>query len=171
MEKVSSARVALKWGLIYGIFSIVFTTVLYNTDLWKNWVFTTLISFISIFGVLYLAMKEFKLLSGGYMAFGEGFGLGTLTLAMGGMLSVVYDFCYKTYIDDSIITNQLEMAREQYESMGMAEEQIEASIEKAQYYSTSGLAFLLAFLFILFIGVIAALIMSAILKKEKSIFS
>ena len=170
MEKVSSARIALKWGLIQGILSIFTTTLLYNTDLWKNWMVMLGISFIITFVILYLALSEYKRLNNGYMSFGEGVALGTLAITVGGILGLVYDFCYKIYIDPNIVTQQLDLAREQYETMGFSEEQIELSIEKAQQYTTSGLAFILGIVFMVIIGAICSLIMSAILKKEKSIF-
>lgn len=79
MEKVSSARIALKSGLIYGIVSIVVALVSYNTDLWKNWIVSFLVTVILFFGVMYFSLSEFKSLNGGFMTFGRGFGLGMLT--------------------------------------------------------------------------------------------
>ncbi len=171
MEKVSSARIALKWGLINGILSILLTTILYNTQIWENFVISLMLSFSLTFCILFFALSEFKSLNNGFMTFSEGLGLGTLTLATGGILGVVYDFIYKKYIDSNIISLQLEKAQEQYEAMGMSEEQIEKSIEKAQQYTNSGISFLLAFIFVLFIGFLCSLIMSAILKKDKPFFS
>lgn len=170
MEKISLTRIALKWGLIQGIISIVFTTILYNTDLWKNWMVSLLLSLVLTFIILYFALNEFKQLNAGFLTFGEGVSIGTLTMATGGFLSVIYDFSYKKYIDPNIINLTLENAREQYESMGFSEEQIEMSIEKAEQYMTSGVAFILAMVFIVLLGLLCSVIMSAILKKEKSIF-
>jgi hypothetical protein len=171
MEKVSSARIALKWGLIYAIVSIVIALISYNTEMWKNWIVSLLLSVILFFGVLYFSLSEFKSLNGGFMSFGQGFGLGMLTIFTGGLISIIFDFSYKKYIDPNLIEMQLDMTREQYESMGMSEEQIEASIEKAQAYMSSGMAVVFGLLFILFIGLIVSLIMSAALKKDKPVFS
>lgn len=171
MEKVSSARIALKWGLINGILSILLTTILYNTQIWENFSVSFMLSISLTFCILFFALSEFKSLNNGFMTFSEGLGLGTLTLATGGILGVIYDFIYKKYIDSNIISLQLEKAQEQYEAMGMSEDQIEKSIEKAQQYSNSGVSFLLAFLFVIFFGFLCSLIMAAILKKDKPFFS
>ncbi len=171
MEKVSTARIALKWGLIYGILSVLLTTILYNTSLRVNFIISLMLSISLTFFILFFALSEFKSLNNGFMKYSEGLGLGTLTLATGGILGVFYDFLYKKYIDSNIISLQLEKAQEQYESMGMSEDQIEKSIEKAQQYNDSGLSFLLAFLIVIFFGFICSIIMSAILKKDKPFFS
>lgn len=171
MEKVSSARIALKWGLIYGVISIIFTTITYNTELWKNWIVGMLFGIILVVVMLYLANKEFILLNGGFMSFSQGLGLGTLVVTTGGVVGLLYDFIYKKFVDPNLVANQVEMAREQYENMGMTEDQIETSIEKAQQYASSGLSFIIGLFVIVIIGFIIALIMSAIMKKDKPVFS
>lgn len=94
-----------------------------------------------------------------------------LLILTGGLISIIFDFSYKKYIDPNLIDMQLEMTREQYESMGMSEEQIEMALEKAQSYMSSGMAVLFGMISILVIGLIVSLIMSAVLKKDKPVFS
>jgi hypothetical protein len=170
MEKISTARVALKWGLIAALASIFYTTISFNTDLWKNWGVNLFVSLALYFGIMYLAMKEFKQLNNGYMTFTEGLSIGTLLSATSGIIGMAYDMIYKKFIDPSLVTQQLEMAREQYEKFGLSEEQIEEAMEKAASSTSGGLTYLLGVLFIVFFGFIAALIMSAIMKKEKPMF-
>jgi Protein of unknown function (DUF4199) len=171
MEKVSSARIALKWGLIYGIIGIVYNTLAYNTGLWKNWVLGLLAMLIMLFGILYLAFNEFKTLNGGFMAFKEGLGLGMLTITTGAILSVFFDNFYRKYIDPTLIEQQIDMITEQYESMGLSDAQIEEAVQKVESTANSGLGFLWALLGAMFIGFIASLIMAAIMKKDKPVFS
>jgi uncharacterized membrane protein len=171
MEKVSSARIALKWGIIYGIISMLSTTILYNTELWKNWGFTAILGLLISFTILYFSLNEYKLLNNGFISYGEGLGLGTLTAATGGIIGVVYDFIYKKYIDPNIINLQLEMSMEQYESMGYSDELLEKSMETAERFTNSGLAFLISVFVVIFFGFVASLIMAAVLKKDKPVFS
>jgi hypothetical protein len=171
MEKVSTARIALKWGLIYGIVSIIVNTVLLNTELWKNFIIGILIMFINIFLVLYLAMKDFKELNNGLLSFKEGLGLGTLTMFTGGLLSVAYDNFYRKFIDTTLLEQTIEMVTEKYESMGLPEDKIEEAVTKMQESANSGLNFLWGVLGLVFVGFICSLIMAAILKKEKPVFS
>ncbi|HLO43452.1 MAG TPA: DUF4199 domain-containing protein [Leadbetterella sp.] len=171
MEKVSSARIALKWGLIYGVLGIVYNTISYNTGLWKSWAVGLLALFILLFGVLYMAFNEFKSLNGGFMTFKEGLGLGTLTITTGGLLSVIFDSFYKKIIDPSLIEQQMEMITEQYESMGLSEAQIDEAIQKVEASANSGLSIIWGVLGAVFFGFIASLIMAAIMKKDKPVFS
>ena len=171
MEKVSSARIALKWGLIYGVVGIVYNTLAYNTGIWKNWIIGLLAMLIMLFGVLYLAFNEFKTLNNGFMTFKDGLGLGMLTISTGALLSVLFDNFYRKYIDPSLIEQQIEMITEQYESMGLSEAQIEEAVQKVESSANSGLGFLWGILGAIFIGFIASLIMSAIMKKDKPVFS
>lgn len=130
MEKVSSARIALKWGLIYGIIGIVYNTIAYNTGLWKSWLIGLLAMLVLLFGTLYLAFNEYKILNAGFMTFKEGLGLGLLTITTGAILSVLFDNFYRQYIDPSLLEQQIEMFTEQYESMGLSETQIEEAVQK-----------------------------------------
>lgn len=171
MEKVSSARIALKWGLIYGIIGIVYNTIAYNTGLWKNWIIGLLAILILLFSTLYLAFNEYKTLNSGFMTFKEGLGLGMLTITTGGILSVLFDNFYRQYIDPSLLEQQIEMMTEQYESMGLSEAQIEEAVQKIEISAGSGLGFLWGVLGAIFVGFIASLIMSAIMKKDKPVFS
>lgn len=171
MEKVSSARIALKWGLIYGIIGIVYNTIAYNTGLWKSWLIGLLAMLILLFGTLYLAFNEYKILNAGFMTFKEGLGLGLLTITTGAILSVLFDNFYRQYIDPSLLKQQIEMFTEQYESMGLSETQIEEAVQKMENSAGSGLTFLSGVLGAIFIGFIASLIMSAIMKKDKPVFS
>jgi zinc transporter ZupT len=171
MEKISVARIALKWGLISSVVSVVFTTILYNTSLWEYSSLGILISTVLTFGVLYFSMNEFKTINNGFLSFNEGLSLGTLTIATSSILSLLYDFIYKKYIDPNLLALQMEKVQEQYESMGMSEEQIEKSIEKANQYLNSGFAFIIGVFTVILIGFLCSLIMAAILKKDKPVFS
>lgn len=171
MEKPSSARIALKWGLIFAIISIVFTTVFYITDLWTNYWIMFLFGAAVTITMQYMAMSEYKKLNGGFMSYGEGLGLGTLTVATSSLVSILYDTIYKKFIDTNIAKRMLDMTEEQYQKMGMSEAQITESMEKAEQMNNSGLSFLFGILGAMLIGFIIALIVSAIVKKDKPVFS
>ncbi len=171
MEKVSSARVALKWGLIYGVFSIFVTTLIYQTEIWKANLITFLITFILLFAVLYLAIRELRFFQDGHISFKESLSMSMLCLTSGLMISIAFDFFYCNFINPDIITEKLMLSRLQYESTGISNEQIEMQLVKSKYILTSSVGFLILFLVFIFFGFIASLIMSAIMKKDKPVFS
>lgn len=170
MEKVSSARISLKWGLILGLVSIAVTTVYYVLNIFNPSWYGYVVSFLMYFGVLYFAMNEFRTLNGGFMKFGEGLGLGVLAFLCSAVIYSVYDFVYKNYIDTTIISKQLQMVEQQYENMGMSPELIEQSLSQAETMFNSSLGFLMTIFGIVFSGFICSLIMAAIMKRNKPMF-
>jgi len=170
MEKVSTARIALKWGLIYGLLSIVVNTIIYTFNLMEQQWINLVFSFVLSFGILYLAFKEFRDLNGGFMKFGQGLGLGMLLFVTGGVLISVYDFVYKKLIDPSVVDKLLEITERQYEKAGMSPEMIEQALETAKPWMTGPLAPVIMIFSIAFIGFICSLIMAAIMKKNQPVF-
>lgn len=170
MEKVSTARIALKWGLIYGLLSIVVNTIIYTFNLLEHQWINTVVSIVLSFGVLYLAFKEFRDLNGGFMKFGQGLGLGMLLFVTGGVLASGYDFVYKRLIDPGIIDKQLEIVEMQYEKAGMSPEMIEQALEAAKPWMNGPLTPVVMVFSFAFIGFICSLIMAAIMKKNPPVF-
>lgn len=171
MEKPSSARIALKWGLIFAIVSMVSTTVFYMTDLWTNYWLIFIFGITTTVLMQYLSMSEYKKLNGDFMSYGEGLGLGTLTVATSSIIALIYDTIYKRFVDTTIMKRTLEMTEEQYEKIGMSEDQIAESVQRVDSWNNSGLSFLVGVIVAVLLGFIIALIVSAILKKDKPVFS
>lgn len=170
MEKVSTARIALKWGLIYGLLSIVVSTIIYTFNLLEHQWINSIVSVILSLGVLYVAFKEFRDLNSGFMTFGQGLGLGMLLFVTAGILASGYDFVYKKLIDPGIIDRQLDIVEKQYEKMGMAPETIEQALESARPWMDGPLTPLVMIFSFAFIGFICSLIMAAIMKKNQPVF-
>lgn len=170
MEKVSSARISLKWGLILGLLGIVSTTVMYTMGWFSQMTISFVIMFICFIAVLYLAFKEFRDLNGGFMSFGQGVGLGMLLFATAGVIAGIYDFVYKQFIDTTLVDKQLSIFEEQYESMGMSPEMIEQSLSSAKVWMDGPLALGASVLSYVLYGLICSLIMAAIMKKNQPVF-
>jgi Protein of unknown function (DUF4199) len=170
METTSTARIALKWGLISGLVSILFALVLYNTDLWKSsWVTGT--SGIAITAVIItLAMREFKSLNNGFMSYGEGLGLGSILSVVSGVIGSIFNLVYMKFIDTTFIGKQLDFTEEKLIEQGMSDEQIEIALETTKKFTDSGFSFIFGVFGALFVGFLLSLIIAAILKKNKPVF-
>ena len=170
MEKVSSARISLKWGLILGLIGIVSNTVLYTMGWFSQMTLSLVILIVFFIGILYLAFREFKDLNGGFMSFGQGVGLGMLLFVTAGVIVGSYDFVYKQFIDTALVEKQLGIFEEQYESIGMSPEMIEQSLESARKWIDGPLSLIGAVFNYAFFGLICSLIMAAIMKKNHTVF-
>jgi len=165
-ETPSTARVALKWGLIAGVVSMIYSTALYMTSQFTNNALTWLALLISVTFIV-LAMREFRTLNGGFMTYGEGVGLGTLVATISGMLSATYSYFYMNFIDTTIMQQIMDQSRVKMEEQGMSDDQIEQALEVSQNFMSPGLTFLFGVLGSVFFGLILSLIIAAFMRRNK----
>lgn len=166
-EKPSTARVALKWGLILGLVLIVYSLLLFLTNTFGDsrlgWVSTAL----SI-GGLVLAMREFRTLNRGYMTYGEGVGIGTLTAAISGLLSALFTTFYTTIIDPNVMQQMVEKVRAQYEDRGMSDEQIDQAMSMVEKMQSPGITFAFSVIGAAVFGLLLSLIIAAIMRRNRA---
>jgi hypothetical protein len=165
-QQLTTARASLKWGLISGVASIVFLTVLYVTGQMTNQGISSLGLIIPIVAIV-LAMKEFRTANGGFMTYGQGLGIGTLLTGISGFISGTYGYIYNEFIDSTIQQQILDKSREQLENRGMDDAQIEAAMEMTAKFTSPGITFDIGIIMSIIIGFVVSLIISAIMKKDK----
>ncbi len=165
MEKPSTAKIALKWGLISAIIIVVYTIIYYMLTLFKSPLASWIPFIILIFGI-FLAMKEFKEINSFSLKFGEGVNLGALVSAVAGIIASIFTYIYTHFVDTTIMQQMSDLQREEMEARGLSGEQIEQAMQMVSKFTTPGLVFLFGVLFYLFFGVIFSLILAAILKKN-----
>ncbi len=165
--KPSTAGIALKWGAITGLVSIIYYIILQVTDLVLNQAMGWLGMVILIGGIVY-GMNEFKKENGGYMTYGEGLGVGSLLAAVNGLIYGAFSSFYIAFVDDSSMKKTLAMQRQAMEDKGMADAQIDQAISMTEKFMGPGSLFVIGILFSVIVGFILSLIISAILKKEQT---
>lgn len=168
-ESVSPARVALKWGVIMGVAYMIYSTILYLTGQFANAALGWLSFLISIV-FLYLAMRDFREQNSGFMSYGEGVSVGTLTSVVAGLISATYGLVYTSFIDPTIPEQMAEKMQEQYEAQGLSDEQIEQTMEMMSWVQSPGMTFLFGVLGAAFGGLIISLIIAAFMRRNKPVF-
>lgn len=166
-EQPSTARVALKWGGILGIASILFSLVLFLTDNVGNRGLSA-ISYALIIGGLILAMRDYRTRNGGYMSYGEGLSVGTLTAAISGLLSSLFSVFYTTFIDTGIMARAADTMRDQLEERGIPDDQIDQQMELMQMFQSPGILFVVGVIGSALIGLILSLIIAAFMRRNKA---
>lgn len=170
MEKPSTARIALKWGIISAVISVIFTIVLYTFDLWKiTWV-SLVFGLAIIIVILVLANKEFRTLNEGFLTFGESLGISMLVIAVSSLISAAFNQLYMNVIDNTIKDKMADFQEETMLKQGMTMEQIDMAMQQVEKFNTPGIQFLFGLLGSLFFGFIIALIIAAIMKKNRPVF-
>lgn len=168
-EKVSTARVALKYGVLVAVVIMVYTTIINISGLSQNQVLSS-IQFVFMIAAIVMAMKEFREKNKGYMSYGEGLGLGTLLSAVMGLLVSSFSTFYNRFIDSTILTQALDKVRMDMEKRGMDDAQIDQSMEYAQKFMSPGIMFFSGVMMSILTGFVVSLIISAIIRRDKPVF-
>lgn len=165
----SIARIALKYGLIAAVASIIYSTILILTENNQNQALGSLGFIILVVAMVY-AMRDFKNQNEGFMSYGQGLGIGTLMAAISGLLSSAFTMFYTQFIDTTLMQGALDKAREDMESRGMGDAQIDGAMEMTEKMMSPGILFAMGVFVSILFGFIIALIVSAIVRRNRPIF-
>ena len=168
-EKVSTARIALKYGVLASVVIMVYTTIINVAGQSQNKWLTSLSFIFMIVGIV-LAMQAFKEENKGFMSYGEGLGLGSLVSAIMGLLGSTFSVFYNKVIDPTILTQAMDTARSDMEAKGMDDTQIDQAMAMTQKFMSPGVLFVFGVIGSLLVGFLLSLIISAIIRKDKPVF-
>ena len=164
-EKISVKDVSVKWGLILGIISIVLFLTIYFSGLlgesWPSWIGAVISA-----GIIYMAHKEYKELGDGYMSYGKGLGVGTLTSVISSAVSSIFTYVYVKFINTDYATELLDITRYKMEDEGQSEDQIEMAMGMVEKFMTAEAMLAMGLIAGIFFGFIISLIVSAITKNN-----
>ena len=166
----SSAKVAIKWSLIYILVAIVITYAIEIAKLDVNSP-VKYITYVALIVFLFLAQKEHKTGLGGYIKFGDAFVTGLLYGVFAGILTGIFVYVYLTILSPEIFAQAMEQQRQAMVANGkLSTDQIDQGMEIAKKYGAILGAVGTVFVYAI-VGVIFGLIGAAILKKEPSAYT
>ena len=168
-NQTTTTKVALKWGIIIGICSVVFSTLIMVLGMVAN----QAIGFIAyiIIGIgVFMAMSAYKKENNGFMSYGQGLGIGALMAAVSGLLSSAYSFVYMKFIDPSVMDQIFKKAEADMEKKGLSPEQIDQAMEMSKVFMSPGAMFVWGVVGSIFLGFVFSVIIAAFVKKDKPIF-
>jgi len=168
-NQTTTTRTALKWGVIIGIITILFSTAIMVSGQNGNQLLGLVVYVILAVGI-YLAMNDFKKENHGFMSYSQGLGLGLLKCTIVGLISSFFTFAYMKFIDPTIAEQMMKKAVEEMEKKGLSDDQIEKAMEYSKMFINPGVLFIVSLIGTIFIGFIFSLIIAAILKKDKPVF-
>ena len=166
MDPFTTRKAGSLYGLYYGAFLVVFSFILYSTKLDGN-LLLNLTGWGIFIGVMVMAMRKFKEGNEGYMSFGQGMGVGFFYTLITGIISSIFDIFYLTVVNPQELQDQLDQSMAILESNpNITDEQLETSAELAQTLSHPIILFFIALFGAFIIGIIIALIVAAVIKKD-----
>lgn len=161
---------ALKWGLLAGIISIVFSLYGYITESFGNIFLALAVSLIISITILVLAMRDYRKSNGGYMTYMQGLILGIVTMVIASLISGLFTMLYVQFIDPTIPEKMVDAALEQMIMLGVDDSVIEEQRETIMAENTPVNQLWGALKNGLFGGLILSLIISAIMKRSRPEF-
>lgn len=165
----SSAKIAIKWSLIYILIAIVLTYVIEIARLSLDSPVKYL-TYLALLAFLFLAQKEHKDKLGGYIKFGDAFVTALLYGLFAGILTGIFVYVYLTVLSPEVFAKTLDEQREALAAKGnLSNDQIDQGMEIARKYGIIIGSFGTV-VFYTILGVIFGLIGAAIFKKEPSAY-
>ena len=161
----TTVQTGIRYGVILGLISIIISAITFLANIEQNTLSTVISVVITIAGI-YMAHKYFKDQGDGFMTYGQGLGIGTLTSVIAGAMGGIFSYIYLSFIDDSPLKKAMDQQRIKFEEQGMSDDQIEAAMNMAEKFSSPIMALVFSIIFALIFGFIISLIVSAITKNN-----
>ena len=166
---VTTTPVALRYGMLTGLVSILFSfglSIMHQESSPARY-----ISFAILIGGIVFAMNTFKQQNQGFMSYGQGLGIGTVLSAVVGLMSGIFTYVYMTFIDTEIMGRITEKMRTDMEARGgMTDEQIDQAIAMSGKFMHGPFMLVFALLGSILIGVLLSLVISAFIKNAQPEF-
>ena len=164
----------LRYGIIYGLVSIVFSLVNYYV-VSMGLGTMSIISFIIMIVILVIVGRAQRQENNDILPYGEALKTTFLTGLVGVVISTLFTIILVNLIDPSLVEKLTEMgmdaARSMMEAVGMPEDKLAEAMEKAEEESVNGFTptkqLLSIFQSVIFVLIVAAIVSIFIKKDEK----
>lgn len=164
----SVMKTALNYGVLLALLTIILQVISYVLDahIDRPWWLTLLQLIISI-GVLTVGIRAFKIENSGYLTIGQALKTGVAISLVAGIIAIIFNYIFMTFIDPDFVAKTLEFSREQMETNpNLTAEQIDMSMEMSAKFMTPFIMSAISLLMTLFFGFIISLVVGAFLKRS-----
>ncbi|KAA9345513.1 DUF4199 domain-containing protein [Adhaeribacter soli] len=163
---ISWWSVGLKYGLITGLVGSVLAMINFITGNFDNiWLMFVIGLAIYILAIV-LAHREYKANNAGYMTYGEGLMIGTLTVFIAGVIGGLFSYVYIEFVDPGILNKMVEVQIRMMENFGLPEDKLDEAIQKVERDTTAANQLKSGLINGIFSGLVLSLIVSAFTKKR-----
>lgn len=159
---------ALYSGLIMGMILIVFSLILYVTDLTEN-VWVASFSYVITAIVLYFAIINFRdKQQEGFLSYGKGVSVGTLTGIFASILLAIFTYIYVTYIDPSVMEEAIIKAEEGIleSNPNMSDADLENALGMVEIFTSPVMMAVMTILWYTIVSLVFSLLISIFAKRE-----
>lgn len=169
-QKASVKKVALPYGTILGLISIVISVIVYVMDLTyeRPW-WQGLIGFIVMILCIVYGLKAFKKDNAGFLSLGEALKVGLAIALIASIFGVLFNLVFMYVIEPDFAAQSLLVAEEQMleQNPNMTEEQLEFGLSITETMTSPLILSALSIIMSLFFGFIVALVAGLVMKVNR----
>ncbi len=166
-----------KFGLTYGLLlagiGIAFGLILYSLDMHyeRGWV-VNLVSFLSMVGVISLAIYQFRAANGGFISLGQAMKVGLATAVIAGIIGVLWQTFFINVIEPDFMDVVFERSKAEMieQNPTMTDEQITQGEEMIKMFTKPSVMAVMGIVVSLFLGSIISLIAGLIMKRQDNTY-
>ncbi len=169
-QKASIKKIAMSYGAVLGLITILLSVVVYVMDLtyeqpwWQG-----AIGFIAMIICVILGIKAFKKENAGFLSLGEAIKVGLAIALITAIIGVVFNLIFMTVIEPDFATNMLAATEDNLleENPNMTQEQIDMTMGITETMMSPAIISAMSLIMTLFFGFIISLITGLVMKVEK----
>lgn len=170
-NKTSLFKNALTYGLYTAAAYVLLSLLYYALDIYRITWLNYLTYIILIAGIVLATINFRDKINGGFISYGKAFLTGLYISLITGIVFALYSWVFYTYIHPDGIRELIELTEQAMVDRGMSDDMIDAQIEMSAKFMKMPLLNVVAFVGMLFWGIIISLITSAFLKKNDDSFN
>ena len=172
MEKRPQWKVAMNYGVMYGLASSIVYLIFYFAGAAIDNSAPQWIGYLILITTIYLGITNYRNNDmGGYISYSRSLGTGVLIGLFGGIVTAIFTVIMFTVIDPELSQKIIEKSQEEMIEKGnMSEEQMSIAMSWTQKFMHPGILFVFSILGSVFMAFIFSLIISVFTKKEPSPF-
>ena len=168
--KASVKKIALNYGVILALLSVVLSVILWVTDnhLDRPW-WSMVLSFGIMIAVIVYGLKAFKKENGGFLSLGEALKAGLAISLIAGIIGTIFQYLFVTVIEPEFTAQMLELTRENMidQNPNMSDSDIETAMGFTEKFMSPGVMAAFGIIGSLFFGFIISLIAGLIMKQNR----
>jgi hypothetical protein len=169
-QKASVKKIALNYGILLALLSIVLAVFSYVTDnhIDRPW-WLSVISTLVMIAVIVYGLKAFKNDNGGFLSVGEAIKVGLAISLISGIIYAIYSYIFVTVIEPDFVNQMLVFTEEKMieDNPEMTEAQLNMAMDMTEKFMSPMMMTAFAIIGSLFFGFIISLISGMILKQKR----
>ncbi len=165
---VPFSNLALRYGLILAAVGIIGSVLQFMTNMkWIQWI-TTIVNI----AILIYAVREHQRHDlGGFISFGRVFSFTMAANAISGAVGSIFNYVYVNFINPNVMEDIIAQIRSESERNNTPEEAVQMAVDYTTWMFTSVGGIGVMFMVVLIFGAIISVILAAILKRSRPLFS